>query len=141
MACRRRAEKTRGCSPREASQPDPGGVDDDFVKGIKAIYDETPMRQGRRFWHYQPSRSRARCEAMNATYLERSQLVGAYLENEMVGFVKYIRVDATAVLIQILAMDAHRDKTPDACIAAADHRALPSAGIEMARLTEITTTE
>ena len=23
-----------------------------FVEGIKSIYDETPVRQGRKFWHY-----------------------------------------------------------------------------------------
>src|SRR4051812_41906519 len=27
--------------------------DDNLVAGIKTIYDETPIRQGRRFWHYQ----------------------------------------------------------------------------------------
>lgn len=85
-------------------------LDDAFVVGIKKIYDETPVRQGRKFWHYQRDLDRVRM--MNATYLERSVFIGAYLEDELVGFVKYVTVDKTAVLIQILAMDAHREKRP-----------------------------
>ena len=82
--------------------------DDSLVSGIKKIYDETPIRQGRRFWHYRKDLASVR--SMNATYLERSQFIGAFLNDELVGFIKYIRVDHTAVLIQILAMEAHRDK-------------------------------
>lgn len=84
--------------------------DDSLVSGIKRIYDETPIRQGRRFWHYRKDLDRVRLE--NATYLERSHFIGAFLKDELVGFIKYIRVDHAAVLIQILAMDAQRDKRP-----------------------------
>lgn len=84
--------------------------DDSLVSGIKKIYDETPIRQGRRFWHYRKDLAEVRSE--NATYLERSQFIGAFFNDEIIGFIKYIRVDRTAVLIQILTMDAHRDKRP-----------------------------
>ena len=84
--------------------------DDSLVRGIKKIYDETPIRQGKRFWHYGKDLTQVRME--NATYLERSQFVGAFLDDELIGFAKYIRVDHMAVLIQIIAMDGHRYKRP-----------------------------
>ncbi len=84
--------------------------DDSLVSGIKRIYDETPIRQGKHFWHYRKDLESVR--VMNATYLERSHFIGAFLDNELVGFIKYIRVDRTAVLIQIIALEAHRDKRP-----------------------------
>lgn len=81
---------------------------DELVNGIKQIYDETPVRQGRHFWHYQKDFERVKM--LNATYLERSQFIGAYVGDELVGFIKYVRVDRVAVLIQIIAKEAHREK-------------------------------
>jgi hypothetical protein len=88
----------------------PVTFDDALVEGIKEIYDELPVRQGRRFWHYGKDIESVRLE--NATYLARSQFVGAYVRNELVGFIKYIRVDNTAVLIQILAKESERERKP-----------------------------
>jgi hypothetical protein len=88
----------------------PVNFDDSLVSGIKRIYDETPIRQGRRFWHFGKELSRVKSE--NATYLQRSQFIGAFVEGELIGFIKYVRVDRTAVLIQILAMERHRDRRP-----------------------------
>ena len=48
---------------------------DSLVRGIKKIYDETPIRQGRQFWHYSKDFARIRSEA--ATYLDRSQFSSA----------------------------------------------------------------
>lgn len=83
-------------------------LDDTLAEGIKRIYDETPLRQGRRFWHYRRSVERVR--EINATYPERSRFIGAYFEGELIGILKYVSVDRVAVLIQFLAMQAHRDK-------------------------------
>src|SRR5206468_12599736 len=37
--------------------------DDNVVRHIKSIYDETPVRQGRRFWHYGKTLEQARAES------------------------------------------------------------------------------
>lgn len=84
--------------------------DDDLVRGIKAIYDETPVRQGRAFWHYGKSFEAVKEE--NGTYLDRSWFVGAYYRDELIGFIKVVMVDRMATLIQILAKNAHQDKRP-----------------------------
>ena len=47
--------------------------DDELVRGIKAIYDETPIRQGRRFWHFEKDFESIKEE--NATYPDRSEFM------------------------------------------------------------------
>lgn len=88
----------------------PVEFNDEFVRGIKGIYDETPVRQGRRFWHY--GKDLATVKRENASYLERSQFIGAYLAGELIGFLKFVQVDRTARIMQILSMNAHYDKHP-----------------------------
>jgi hypothetical protein len=81
-----------------------------FVEGIKGIYDETPIRQGRQFWHYGKDLESVRSE--NATYLDRSEFIGAYLEDRLIGFIKMVYVGKTARIMQILSMNHQFDKKP-----------------------------
>ena len=81
-----------------------------FVEGIKSIYDEIPVRQGRKFWHYGKDLETVRME--NATYLERSEFIGAFFEGKLIGFIKLIYVDKVAEIVQILSMSCHQDKRP-----------------------------
>jgi len=101
----RRADKS-GVVVREVS------FDDTFVEGIAAIYNETPTRQGRKFWHYGKGLDAVRAE--NATFPERSVFIGAFLGAEMIGFAKLVtdRRQEQAGLMQILSMIRHRDKAP-----------------------------
>jgi hypothetical protein len=84
--------------------------DDELVNGIQKIYNETPIRQGRRFWHFGKDFDTVKME--NATYLDRSEFLGAYFQDELIGFIKIIYVDRIATLIQILAKNEHQDKRP-----------------------------
>jgi len=84
--------------------------DDELVRGIQKIYDETPVRQGRRFWHFEKDFETVKRE--NATYLDRSEFLGAYFKDELIGFIKIVYVDRIATLIQILAKNEHQDKRP-----------------------------
>jgi hypothetical protein len=84
--------------------------DDAFVAGIKAIYDETPVRQGTRFWHYGKDPETIRRE--NGTYRERCEYIGAYFEDVLVGFLRFVYVDRVARIMQILASLAHTDRRP-----------------------------
>lgn len=82
--------------------------DDALVHGLKAIYDEAPVRQGRRFWHYGKPFEQVKSE--NSTYLERSILIGAYFGEELVGLLKLVRIGATASVMQLISKSAHADK-------------------------------
>jgi hypothetical protein len=99
----RRAAK-RGVTVRVAE------FDDEFVKGVQGIYNETPIRQGRRFWHFGKDFDTVKRET--ATYLERSEFLGAYFNEELIGFIKIIYVDRIATVIHILAKSQHQDKRP-----------------------------
>jgi hypothetical protein len=84
--------------------------DDALVRGIKEIYDETPHRQGRHFWHYGKDFEVVKAEC--ATYLERSQFIGAFDGTELIGFAKLVFVDRTARILHILSKIKHQDKRP-----------------------------
>jgi hypothetical protein len=101
----RQAEK-KGVTFREV----PFG--DVLLKGICEIYNECPVRQGKRFPHYGMSFERAREYA--GTFLDRSIFIGAFLGDSMIGFIKFV-IDETrtqACLVHILSMVQHKDKAP-----------------------------
>jgi hypothetical protein len=84
--------------------------DDELVSGIERLYNETAVRQGRRFWHF--GKDFDSVKRVTGDYRERSEFIGAFLDRELIGFVKIIYTDRIATLVQILAMNAHRDKRP-----------------------------
>src|ERR1700738_182598 len=86
--------------------------DDVLVKGICEIYNETPIRQGRRFSHYGKDFKTVYRE--EATFLDRSVFIGAFLGDKLMGFVKLV-ADQTrmqAGLMNILSLVEQRDKAP-----------------------------
>ncbi len=83
-----------------------------LVTGIQEIYNETPVRQGKRFWHYGKDVDTVRRE--NATFLDQSIFIGAFLDKRLVGFVKLVidKSGGQAAMMQILSMAAYRDVAP-----------------------------
>ena len=78
-----------------------------FAEGVSKIYDETPIRQERAFLHYgEPLEAVIR----NITTAQRSTFVGAYLQEELVGFIHILHGDQVAVIAQILSLQKHWDK-------------------------------
>lgn len=85
---------------------------DELIRGIRGIYNETPIRQGKRFPHYGMTYERAREYA--GTFLDRSIYVGAFLGETMIGFIK-LTMDQSrtqACLVHILSMAQHKEKAP-----------------------------
>jgi hypothetical protein len=104
--------------------------DDSLARGIWEIYNETPVRQGRRFPHYGRDPERVRREA--ATYLDCSFFIGAFFEGKLIGFVK-LTTDETntqAGLMHIISMVQHRDKAPTNALIAHAVRACAERGIQ-----------
>jgi hypothetical protein len=83
---------------------------DQLVDGISNIYNETPIRQGRRFWHY--GKSFEEVKAANSTYLDRSEFIGAFLNGQLIGFMKFVVANNVARVMQILSLEAYADKRP-----------------------------
>jgi len=99
-----RRSQRRGVTVRQVQ------FDEALVQGISRIYDETPIRQGRRFPHYRKSLDQVRSE--NSSYLDRSDLIGAFHNDALIGFIKIVRVNNIARIMQIVSLDAHTDKRP-----------------------------
>jgi len=86
--------------------------DESLVKGIWEIYNECPIRQGKRFPHYGMSLERAHEYA--GTFLDCSVFIGAFLVDKLIGFVKltWDETQTQANLMHIVSMVEHRDKAP-----------------------------
>ena len=82
--------------------------DDDFVRGMTSVFNETPIRQGRRFWHY--GKDVETVKRQFSRNLFREDLIGAYYQDELIGFVMLGRSPHYADLGQIISKVAHRDK-------------------------------
>jgi hypothetical protein len=87
-------------------------LDDALVKGMWEIYNECPIRQGRRFPHYGKDLETIRKEA--ATYLDYSQFIGAFLDEKLIGFIKLVwdEPKSQAGLMSIVSLLSQRDKAP-----------------------------
>jgi len=118
----RQAEK-KGVVVREVS------FDSALVKGIWEIYNESPVRRGRRFPHYGKDLDTVYRE--EATFLDDSFFIGAFLDDKLIGFVK-LTADKTrtqANLMNILSMIDHRDKAPTNALIANSVRLCAERGI------------
>ena len=83
--------------------------DDAFVQGMVEIFNETPVRQGRPFWHYGKDFETVKREF--SRFLFRESLIGAYYEDELIGFIMLGYAGEFAVLGQIISKIDHRDKS------------------------------
>jgi hypothetical protein len=80
---------------------------DKLAEGIWKIYNEAPVRQQRAFPEYGiPLKIVAAnvCSARNSTF------IGAFLQEELVGFIQIVHGDQIAIISQILSMQKHWDK-------------------------------
>ena len=83
-------------------------LDDQLIQGIVRIFNETPVRQGKKFWHYGKDFNQVNKEI--STYADRSIFLGAYWGEELIGFAKLINCGDFGRANQLLSMIAHRDK-------------------------------
>jgi len=101
----RKAEKN-GVTAREVP------FNDALVQAIWKIYNEAPIRQGKPFPHYGKELRTVYRE--EATHLDNSVFIGAFLEDEIIGFVKLV-IDysgAQAGIMNFVSLLKHREKAP-----------------------------
>jgi len=78
-----------------------------LAEGIWKIYNETPIRQGRAFPHYGEPLEKVKSKIFAPT---NSTHIGAYLQEELVGFIVILYGSNIANISEILSMQKHRDK-------------------------------
>jgi hypothetical protein len=118
----KQAEK-RGVVVREVP------FNDALVKGIWEVYNECPVRQGRRFTHYGKDVETVFRE--EATFLDSSIFIGAFLGDSLIGFVKLVHDETKtqAGLMNIVSMIGQRDKAPTNALVAQAVRSSAERGI------------
>jgi hypothetical protein len=104
-------------------------VDAALFRGIVEIYNECPIRQGKRFPYYGMNLDGARLYA--STFLDRSIYIGAFIGDSMIGFIKLVMDESRtqACLVHILSMVKHKDKAPTNALIAAAVRCCADRGI------------
>lgn len=102
---------------------------DTLVKGIQEVYCESPVRQGYRNTHYGKDFESVYRE--EATFLDSSIFIGAYLGDSLIGFIKLVHDDTRtqAGLMNIVSMIRHRDKAPTNALVAQAVRSCAERGI------------
>jgi hypothetical protein len=104
-------------------------VDNTLFRGIVEVYNECPIRQGKRFPYYGMNLEGARQYA--STFLDRSVYIGAFIGDSMIGFIKLVTDETRtrACLVHILSMVKHKDKAPTNALIAAAVRSCADRGI------------
>lgn len=82
----------------------------EFVKGITNIFNESPIRQGKPFWHYQKDFETVKKEMSDR--LDKAEFIGAYYNNDLIGFIKLLYAGNYAMTVEIISKIEHRDKSP-----------------------------
>jgi hypothetical protein len=116
----RKAEKD-GVVVRETS------YDDEFVRGMTAIFNESAIRQGRPFWHY--GKDFETVKQQFSRYLHREYMIGAYFEGEMIGFVMLGNAGCFGLTGQIISSLNHRDRATNLLLMSAAVQACASRGL------------
>jgi len=89
----------------------PATFDDRFVQGMTSIFNETPIRQGRRYLHYGKDFETVKREF--SRFLFREEIFGAYLAEDLIGFIFLADAGRYAFLGQIISKIAYRDLAPN----------------------------
>jgi hypothetical protein len=100
----RKAEK-QGLVVRETQ------FDEAFIQGMADIFNEQPVRQGRRFWHYGKTPETIREQF--SRFIHRETMIGAYVDDRMVGFIMLGSAGRCAHLGQILSRVSERERNPN----------------------------
>jgi hypothetical protein len=71
---------------------------------------KAPVRQGKPFWHFQKDFEAVKDE--NSTYADRNAFLGAYFQDELIGYIRITYVGKVASIIQVLSKMKHFEKRP-----------------------------
>jgi hypothetical protein len=85
-------------------------LDDDLVNGIIGVNNDSPVRQGRRYVHYGKTFEQVKKD--QSSFLDRSAFICAYLNEDLIGFMKIVYRGEVASILQMLPKASQQDKRP-----------------------------
>lgn len=80
---------------------------EELAEGIWKIYNETPIRQERAFLHYGASLQSVKKDVFSPL---KCTFIGAFFQNDLVGFIQILYGDSIAIISQILSLQKFWDK-------------------------------
>jgi hypothetical protein len=101
--------------------------DEKLAEGIWRIYNGTPIRQGRAFLWYGFTLQQVKtdlCSGPNYAY------IGAFLNDELVGFVRLIYAGEVTIIAQILSLEKHWNKAVNNALIAKAVEVCASRGVK-----------
>jgi hypothetical protein len=101
--------------------------DEAYVRGIMGIFNESPVRHGRNYWHYGKDFETVKAE--NGTYADRSTFLGAFIGDEMIGYTKIVWDRETGAIMQILSKMQYFDRRPNNAMLSAAVQAAVERGV------------
>jgi hypothetical protein len=117
-----RASEKKGVTVRTCA------FDEAYIRGIMSVSDESPIRAGRRYWHY--GKDFATVEREQGTYRERATFLAAYVGDEMVGYLKMVWDAQTAAIMQIVSKMEFRDRRPNNALLSEAVRQCAARGVQ-----------
>ena len=81
---------------------------DKFVRDVERIFNESPMRQNQVFLHFGKSFELIKRE-FEEKFVNRSDFLGAFYHDELIGFITFTNTEHYAIIDQILSKLQYRD--------------------------------
>jgi hypothetical protein len=85
-------------------------LDDDLVREIVEVNNDSPLRQKRPYAHYQKTFDEVKKD--QSTFVDRSDFICAYLGTELIGFAKVVHRRESASILQFLPKASRYDARP-----------------------------
>lgn len=85
-------------------------LDDELIRGIVEVNNDSPVRQKVPFAHYGKTFEQVKKD--QSSFLDRSDFICAYLGSELIGFMKIVHRGEVASILQMLPRASHYDKRP-----------------------------
>lgn len=86
-------------------------LDDAYIAGVTKLFNETSVRQGKRFAHFGKTFQQVKEELSSEA--ARTDFIGAYYQGEMIGFIQQVYIQDGAYPFGGVSSVAHRDKSPN----------------------------
>lgn len=85
-------------------------LDEELLKEIASVNNDSPLRQGRPNVHYGKTLDQVRKDY--SSFLDRSEFICAHHEGELIGFLKLVYRGNIASILQLTPKASHSDKRP-----------------------------
>jgi len=85
-------------------------LDDNLVRGLVSLNNDSPLRQGKPFTHYGKTFEQVWKDQLS--FLDHCDYICAYFEDDLIGVLKLVYRGDSATILTLLSKPSHADKRP-----------------------------